>query len=307
MVKELAELSYLSGVGLMRARREIGRPVVDGVETAVFIIAAGILGGIRFDPKAVEETYRIQDIIERQNCQADSQRKSEGGVYGSWKDGHFLCGYATLLCEVADRYKGKFGEIGMTRYGKVIEAWINWFKTDEAVESWVLGRRDWEQLSVSEKMIVKPVVEAQEIERGLVHKEVVDKAWLSILMNVLYEGDSELIEKELPRLLNLCLCLQLSEDFVNLRRDKAVGKVSMFTSLNQMEGFWQRMKYLWGQSGIYIRRLVDNPILEKLLQVGLVVRTGFSGINALTAGDEWRNQKQFTNANNMEAVKYGCE
>jgi hypothetical protein len=291
-------------IGSVDAKKLLGRPVVNGIETAVFSVWYGIMSGNTQDRNQVSFAIRLQDILERQNCYGDDHVNGSS-VNPYWERNHFKIEYDNLLKDMKDYLEQKYGvSDGSKRYFVIESGLKSWFDVNWTVENFLANNvrptvdfnSDDELLSILDK------IRDYTPENAAIYRSFVDEKWVKCIVLTLTDGDEKKTSETLKQVLSATLIFQLSEDFANVARDSKLKKMNLFLDKTD-ETLLVRIQNLIEKGKENFTDLTLNPGIKEILKCLWIFRSLYAYFKASLHGNNWRGQKMYDQCNLKEEYR----
>lgn len=292
-----------AGSGLIRARRSLGRPIINGFESAVF---AGWYASITTSPlndHSIESAVKLQDILERQNCFGDEIVASlDSNPYEQRP--HFIKEHDRLYSQIYTDLCTRYGqEEGQKRALIIKESLANWFGINLAVEKYITQGCYPTDQNQGSTIARDEIFQLEQSQNGHLtpeqYRSLVDKYWIKCITLVLNDGDYQKTEIELDLALQATLIYQLSEDFANIKRDQHIYKRNYFISYSNKSMF-QRLKILNGMGKEKFNDLKMGSPTKELVTYAWIIRSLLMYFKASLSKSTWRDHKLYDRVNNFE-------
>lgn len=276
--------------GYRMAKEASGRDLMDRGISSYFLLISGAILKEEIGSETASHVIRLEDIVERQNFAGDEINDiSQSSPF--WEREHFAEEYAGLITDIQGHLGRKYGrEEGSQRTSNIQGALEKWFNVNGVVEDYVSGRLDVKSAKEEEMEILEPLIDCEEDQKPSVYRNIVDSAWLDVLMITTTDGDVQKAGRDELKnpILSITLGLQACDDYAGQRRNERIGKMTLMSSTPNITRFKRVNETLHFMNSLdgYLRQGDMKRYAASLVKSALIARGLSCRWKARKCGDE---------------------
>lgn len=294
--KEAVQLSIEVLDGVKKRKKYLGRQSIGTFESICLCFFASYASGVVPSSDAIAETIIAEDILERGNCFADEIKAYSPHIKGTSYEQE----ERRLLKHLEQRYKEVYPDTWNVRITNVATQLKYFHDLNKTIEEHIhSGSHSDKRFDSS----IQQIDCATPIDRGRVHKETIDRAWIETVLSILYEGDEQVVKKIIDPMTHLTMLYQLIEDYANIKRDDRVGKKTIFTT-NSGERTNSNLSHLLSVAEYYFTKIKVNDFERAIVELGWVTKLAISKLKSANYGDKWRDMANYRKADEFENKRF---